>query len=640
MVAVKNLELYFQHAPVANLATLATIDTTGIVDGEYIVVSSAGIYKLQKPAVLTPDGRDVILGSGGGVWVRQSLPALVTNTNGAIDISVGGTGKTTPQDAINELVGAPTAARTFLRSDGVNVSMAAIEAGDLPTTLTQNTTGTSSNVTGTILFSNGGTGQTSQQASLDALVGSVVDGHYLQGDGVNAVMAGIDAADVPTLNQDTTGTAQYATNVAGGIANEIPFQTAADTTSFITPAASSVLITDGSSVPSLGSTLPSTVQSNITTVGAITSGTWHGDIIGPTYGGTGVDNGVNTITIGGNITTDAAFNLNGIYSTDITVTGITSVTLPVSGTLATTSDIPSFPLAPNLGGTGIDNAAKTITLGGSISTGGALTLSGAYDTTFTVTGVTSLTLPTSGTLINDTELASQLTGYETVFNGIEDASLFTLGYDASTRQFSITYASGAAYTVGGVRYTTTPGTVYTTAHSTTSQQYYCYYNSSGVLTVSSTAWDLLTTAPIALVYYNNSNAGGAAAGILQYELHAGNKGMSNATHLYLHNIMGTQLLNGCLASGYTLDAPGPTNVNWTTSAGNVADEDIQWPVASQPLGGANTYRILYLTGPEGSPVWNWVDVAQYGIYHDGTDIYYNQNNGGTYQLTPITTNNT
>jgi hypothetical protein len=69
-------------------------------------------------------------------------------------------------------------------------------------------------------------------------------------------MSAIQAGDVPTLNQDTTGTAAKATNIAGGTANEIPYQTAANTTNFISAAASSVLVTDASDVPSLSTTLP------------------------------------------------------------------------------------------------------------------------------------------------------------------------------------------------------------------------------------------------------------------------------------------------------------------------------------------------------------------------------------------------
>jgi len=70
-------------------------------------------------------------------------------------------------------------------------------------------------------------------------------------------------------------------------------------------------------------------QASINTVGTITSGTWNGTIISPTYGGTGVNNGTKTITLGGNLTTSGAFN------TTLTVTANTNVTLPTTGTLAT-----------------------------------------------------------------------------------------------------------------------------------------------------------------------------------------------------------------------------------------------------------------------------------------------------------------
>jgi hypothetical protein len=76
-------------------------------------------------------------------------------------------------------------------------------------------------------------------------------------------------------------------------------------------------------------------QSSITTLGTITTGAWNANIIDPTYGGTGVNNGSYTITLGGNITTAAAFSTAGAYSLTLTTTGSTNVTLPTTGTLAT-----------------------------------------------------------------------------------------------------------------------------------------------------------------------------------------------------------------------------------------------------------------------------------------------------------------
>jgi hypothetical protein len=84
-------------------------------------------------------------------------------------------------------------------------------------TFNQNTTGTAANVTGTVAIANGGTGQTTRQAAIDALAGAVTAGQYLRGDGTDVVMSAIQAADVPTLNQNTTGTAANVTGVVAAI---------------------------------------------------------------------------------------------------------------------------------------------------------------------------------------------------------------------------------------------------------------------------------------------------------------------------------------------------------------------------------------------------------------------------------------
>lgn len=127
-----------------------------------------------------------------------------------------------------------------------------------------------------------------------------------------------------------------------------------------------------------------------------------------TNGGTGVNNGAKTITLGGNLTTAGAFN------TTITSSALTSVTLPTSGTLVGSADVGTVTntmLAGSIdltskvtgilpgtnGGTGVNNGAKTITLGGNLTT------AGAFNTTLTVSALTSVTLPTSGTLVGSAD---------------------------------------------------------------------------------------------------------------------------------------------------------------------------------------------------------------------------------------------
>lgn len=72
--------------------------------------------------------------------------------------------------------------------------------------------------------------------------------------------------------------------------------------------------------------------SSLTSVGTIGTGTWQGTVVSPTYGGTGINNGSKTITLGGSIT------FSGPNPVTFTSSDTTSVTLPTSGTLATTSN--------------------------------------------------------------------------------------------------------------------------------------------------------------------------------------------------------------------------------------------------------------------------------------------------------------
>lgn len=88
MVATtKNIEKYYLHRTAITLADLAAISTTGIVNGLIMEVSDAGIFQFQTPITSTPDGRDVILAAdGGGVWLRQTLAAMTTTSDGRIAI--------------------------------------------------------------------------------------------------------------------------------------------------------------------------------------------------------------------------------------------------------------------------------------------------------------------------------------------------------------------------------------------------------------------------------------------------------------------------------------------------------------------------------------------------------------------------
>lgn len=155
--------------------------------------------------------------------------------------------------------------------------------------------------------------------------------------------------------------------------NQILYSSSNNTVVGLSTATNGVLITDGTTgIPSISSTLPTAVQGNITSLGTIASGIWHGTTLGATYGGTGINNGSNTLTLGGSLTT------SGAYASTFTMTNTTNVTFPTSGTLATTSQIPSLPLSLANGGT---NANLTASNGGIFySTGSAGAILGGTST--------------------------------------------------------------------------------------------------------------------------------------------------------------------------------------------------------------------------------------------------------------------
>lgn len=98
------------------------------------------------------------------------------------------------------------------------------------------------------------------------------------------------------------------------------------------------------------------------------------------------------------------------------------------------------------GGTGVNNGSSTITLGGS------LTLSGAFPSTFTFTGSTSVTFPTTGTLVSTAVTSlSSLATVGTVTTGTWSAVMqnYTETNTAanSSTAYTINMANGNVFTI-------------------------------------------------------------------------------------------------------------------------------------------------------------------------------------------------
>jgi hypothetical protein len=91
--------------------------------------------------------------------------------------------------------------------NGITLSGTVTSSGNLTLGGTLSNVSLTTQVTGTLPLTNGGTGGATQQAGLNSLAGATTSGYYLRGNGTNVSMSAIQAGDVPTLNQNTTGSA-------------------------------------------------------------------------------------------------------------------------------------------------------------------------------------------------------------------------------------------------------------------------------------------------------------------------------------------------------------------------------------------------------------------------------------------------
>ena len=180
-----------------------TLSGTQTIDGIALIAADRCLVKNQ-----TLSQNNGIYDVAAGAWTRSSdMNTWAQVPSAYVFVEQGTTQADTGWVCTSDAGGTlGTTAITWAQFSGAGSGVSSITFGTTGLTPATATTGAVT-VAGTLAVANGGSGQTTAQLAMNAFAAAVTSGSYLRGNGTNVVMNTIQVADVPTLNQNTTGTA-------------------------------------------------------------------------------------------------------------------------------------------------------------------------------------------------------------------------------------------------------------------------------------------------------------------------------------------------------------------------------------------------------------------------------------------------
>jgi hypothetical protein len=228
-----------------------------------------------------------------------------------------------------------------------------------------------------VAINRGGTGQATAQLAINALAGAVTSGSYLRGNGTNVVMNTIQAADVPTLNQSTTGSAATLTTPRAIYGNNF------DGSAALTQVIASTYGGTGNGFTKFSG--PTTAEKTFTLPDSNATLLYSGGALGTPASG--------TVT---NLTGTASININGTVGATTANTGAFT-TLSASGAITTTGgNITRNGSGTAAGFLNVNNTGNDSYFGINNSAGTTFAAS-AYDTVVQASAGNAVSLSVAGT---------------------------------------------------------------------------------------------------------------------------------------------------------------------------------------------------------------------------------------------------